>query len=153
MPALLFPTLLAAAVKIQPAFAWHDENALRRMFLNIWSARPPPPADIQAATAILFAAARRLAQAAERDDDPFEDADEASPPASPQGSSPLAGLQDLTFPHIDPSDVPTRAPPPLVPPSVKGLLSELLSKDSFFFFLKGSAFVGYGVQHTVWLSN
>ena len=135
-PALIFLTLLAAAVKIQPAFARHDEDALRRMFLNIWSARPPPPADIQAATAILFAAARRLARAAERADDPFEDADEASSPSSPQGSPPLAGspapagLQDITFPHIGPSDVPTRAPPSTVPPSVKGLLSALLSKDS-----------------------
>src|SRR5580700_1714023 len=81
-PASLFPTLLAAAVKIQPAFAELDEHALRRTFLNMWAARPPPPADIQAATAILFAAARRLARLAETEDDPFEAAPKASPPAS-----------------------------------------------------------------------
>ena len=135
-PALLFPTLLAAAVKIQPSFADFDETVLRRTFLNIWAARPPPPADIQAATSILFAAARRLARTAESENDPFETTTKASPPASSRGSPPLAGspapasAPDITFPHIDPADVPTRASPSMVPPSVKSLLSALLSKDS-----------------------
>ncbi|KAF8661406.1 hypothetical protein AX14_007251, partial [Amanita brunnescens Koide BX004] len=128
-PALLFPTLLAAAVKVQPDFARHDENALRRMFLNIWAARPPPPADVQAATAILFAAARRLARAAVRENDPFEDAGNTSSSTSPQGSPAPAGLPDITFPHIDPTDVSARASPSIVPPSVKSLLMALLSKD------------------------
>ena len=81
-PTLIFPTLLAAAVKIQPAFAELDEHVLHRMFINIWSARPPPPADIQAATSILFAAVRRLAWLAEAEDDPFETAGKASPPTA-----------------------------------------------------------------------
>ena len=100
-PALIFPTLLATTVKIQPAFAKLDEQALHRMFLNIWAARPPPPANIQAATSILFAAMRCLARLAESDNNPFETAAEASPPASSRGShsgSPaLAGLPDVTF--------------------------------------------------------
>ena len=100
-PALIFPTLLAAAVKIQPAFTELDEPALRCMFVNMWAARPPPPADIQAATSILFPAARHLARLAESDNDPFETTVEASPPASLRGShsgSPaLAGLPDVTF--------------------------------------------------------
>src|SRR5580698_7830493 len=108
-PASIFPVLLAAAVKIQPAFAELDQQALLRTFTNMWIARPPPPADIQAATAILFAAARRLARLAETEDDPFEAAPKASPPASSHGShsgSPaLASLPDITFPHIDPADV------------------------------------------------
>ena len=133
-PDLLFPTLLAAAVKIQPTFAEFDEQVLRRMFLNIWAARPPPPADVQAATSILFAAARRLAQLAETEDDPFETAAEASPPASsrsaPSGSPALAGLPDVTFPHIDPLDVPAATSPRIVtPPSTKSLLAALLDKD------------------------
>ena len=131
-PELIFPTLLAAAVKIQPAFASHDEQALRRVFLNIWAARPPPPADIQAATSILFAAARRMARLAESDNDPFETGADASPPASSHGShssSPaLAGLPDVTFPHIGPPDVPAATSPRIVtPPSTKSLLV-------FFFF-------------------
>ncbi|KAF8671092.1 hypothetical protein AX14_005761 [Amanita brunnescens Koide BX004] len=134
-PALLFPTLLAAAVKIQPSFADFDENALRRMFLNLWAARPPPPADIQAATSILFAAARRLARLAETENDPFETTAKSSPAASSHGSSPPAGSSapagepDITFPHIDPTDVPAKASPSIVPPSVKRLLTALLSKD------------------------
>ena len=101
LPELIFPTLLAATVKIQLAFASHDEQALRRMFRNIWAACPPPPANIQAATSILFAATRCLARLAESDNNPFETAAEASPPASSRGShsgSPaLAGLPDVTF--------------------------------------------------------
>jgi hypothetical protein len=134
-PAQLFPTLLAAALKVQPAFAQLDENVLRHTFLNVWAARPPPPADIQAATAVLFVAARRLARAAERENDPFEDSDEAPSPSQPKGSpspagSPaVAGLPDITFPHIDPADLPARTSPAAVPPSVKSLLSALLSKD------------------------
>ena len=134
-PDLLFPTLLAAALKIQPSFADFDEPVLRRTFLNIWAARPPPPANIQAATAILFAAARRLARLAETENDPFETAAKTSPSASSRGLSPLAGLPapadtpDITFPHIDPTDVPTKASPSIVPPSIKSLLSALLSKD------------------------
>ncbi|KAF8643319.1 hypothetical protein AX14_009572 [Amanita brunnescens Koide BX004] len=96
------------------------------MFLNIWAASPPPPADIQAATAVLFAAARRLARAAAREYDPFEDA--AQTPSS--SSPPPAGLPDITFPHIGPADVPVETPSSVVPPSVKSLLSALLSKDS-----------------------
>ena len=114
-PALLFPTLLAAAVKIQLAFAELDEPTLRRTFLNMWVARPPPPADIQAATSILFTAARHLAWLAEAENDPFEAAPKASPPTSPDGSrsgSPaLAGLPDITFPHIAPPDVLTQSDP------------------------------------------
>ena len=133
-PALIFPTLLAAAVKIQPAFAELDEQALRRTFLNVWAARPPPPADIQAATSILFAATRRLARMAETEDDPFETAGKASPPTaargSPSGSPALSGLPDVTFPHIDPLDVPAPASPRNVtPPSTKSLLVALLEKN------------------------
>ncbi|KAF8630598.1 hypothetical protein AX14_010987, partial [Amanita brunnescens Koide BX004] len=133
-PDLIFPTLLAAAVKIQPAFAELDEQVLRRTFMNLWTARPPPPADIQAATAILFAATRRLARLAEKDNDPFEDSPEASPPASSHGSregSPARpGLPDITFPHIDPLDVPAATSPRNVtPPSTKSLLVALLEKD------------------------
>ncbi|KAF8625596.1 hypothetical protein AX14_011573 [Amanita brunnescens Koide BX004] len=132
-PTLLFPTLLAAAVKIQPAFAELDEPVLRRTFLNMWAARPPPPADIQAATSILFAAARRLAWLAETEDDPFEAAAKASTPTSAHGSrsgSPaLASLPDITFPHIDPLDVPAATSSRnMTPPSTKSLLAALLDK-------------------------
>ena len=133
-PALIFPTLLAAAVKIQPAFAELDEVVLRRTFMNMWAARPPPPADIQAATSILFAAARRLARLAEAENDPFETAAKASPPASsrgsPSGSPALSGLPDVTFPHIDPLDVPAMVSQRnMTPPSTKSLLVALLDKD------------------------
>ena len=134
-PDLIFPTLLAAAVKIQPSFADFDEPVLRRTFLNIWAARPPPPADIQAATSILFAAARRLARLSESKNDPFETAAKTSPSASSRGLSPLAGLPapagtpDITFPHIEPTDIPAMASPSVVPPSVKSLLSALLLKE------------------------
>ncbi|KAF8628493.1 hypothetical protein AX14_011241 [Amanita brunnescens Koide BX004] len=114
-PNLIFPTLLATAVKIQPTFAELDEQALHHTFFSIWSARPPPPANIQAATSILFAAARHLARLAEAEDDPFETAGKASPPTaargSPSGSPALSGLPDVTFPHIDPLDVPAMASP------------------------------------------
>ncbi|KAF8626873.1 hypothetical protein AX14_011419, partial [Amanita brunnescens Koide BX004] len=134
-PNLIFPTLLAAAVKIQPSFADFDESVLRRTFLNMWAARPPPPADIQAATSILFAAARRMARLAEAENDPFETTAKASPSASSRGPSPAGSLApasapNITFPHISPSDVPPKTPLPIVPPSVKSLLSALLSKDS-----------------------
>ena len=133
-PASIFPTLLATAVKIQPAFAELDEHALCRTFLNMWAACPPPPANIQAATSILFTAARRLARLTETEDDPFETAPKASPPASLKGShsgSPApAGLPDLTFPHIDPLDVAAVASPRIAPPpSTKSLLAALLDKD------------------------
>ncbi|KAF8629037.1 hypothetical protein AX14_011155, partial [Amanita brunnescens Koide BX004] len=133
-PDLLFPTLLAAAVKIQPTFAEFDEQVLRRTFLNVWAARPPPPADIQAATSILFAAARRLARLADAEDDPFETAGKASPltaaRGSPSGSPVLSGLPDVTFPHIAPLDVPaTASPRNVTPPSTKSLLVALLEKD------------------------
>ena len=95
---------------------------------------PPPPADIQAATSILFAAARRLARLAEAENDPFETAAKASPPASsrgsPSGSPALSGLPDVTFPHIDPLDVPATAyQRNVTPPSTKSLLVALLDKD------------------------
>ena len=111
LPDLIFPTLVAAAVKIQPSFADFDEPVLRHTFLNIWAARPPPPANIQAATSILFAAARRLAWLAESENDPFEMAAKTSPSASLHGLSPLvgspapAGTPDITFPHIEPTDI------------------------------------------------
>ncbi|KAF8647551.1 hypothetical protein AX14_008879 [Amanita brunnescens Koide BX004] len=95
----------------------------------MWAARPPPPADIEAATAILFAAVRRLARLAENNDDPFEVAPASPPPDSPAGSLAPAGLPDITFPHIEPADIPPRMPSPIVPPSVKSLLEALLSKD------------------------
>ena len=95
---------------------------------------PPPPADIQAATSILFTAARRLARLAEADNDPFESATEASPPTSLRGSHSglltLTGLPDVTFPHIDPLDILAATSPHIVtPPSTKSLLVALLDKD------------------------
>ena len=95
---------------------------------------PPPPGDIEAASAILLAAARQVARATQSDDDPFEATPQASPPASARalsrGSSPApTGLPDITFPHIDPTDVAASTSSPLVPPSVKSLLLALLSKD------------------------
>ena len=128
-PASIFPVLLAAAVKIQPAFAGLDQQALLRTFTNMWAARPPPPSDIEAATAILFAAARRLARLAENDDDPFEASPASPPPQSPSASPAPAGLPDITFPHIEPADVPPKTPSSVVPPSVKSLLEALLNKD------------------------
>ena len=70
----LFPTLLTAAVKLDPAIAWLDPQHLRRAFHNKWVVRPPPPGDIEAASAILLAAARQVARAAQSNDDPFESA-------------------------------------------------------------------------------
>ncbi|KAF8624587.1 hypothetical protein AX14_011750, partial [Amanita brunnescens Koide BX004] len=96
--------------------------------------RAPPPGDIEAASAILLAAARQATRATQSDDDPFEAAPQASPPASAcassRGSSPApAGLPDITFPHIDPTDVAASTSSSLVLPSVKSLLLALLSKD------------------------
>ena len=55
---LLFPTLLMAAVKNEPGITRLDPQHLRRTFRNMWTVRPPPPNDIEAASAILLAAAR-----------------------------------------------------------------------------------------------
>ena len=130
----LFPTLLTAAVKLDPAIAWLNPQLLRRAFHNRWIARPPPPGDIEAASAILLTAARQVTRAAPSDDDPFEAAPQVSPSPSTRatsrdGSPVLTGLPDITFPHIDPSDVAASASSSVVPPSVKGLLLALLSKD------------------------
>ena len=130
----LFPTLLTAAVKREPAIARLDPQHLRRAFHNRWNSQPPPPGDIEAASALLLAAARQVARATQSDDDPFEAAPQASPPtsvrASPQEGSPvLTGQPDITFPHIDPADVAAAASSPVVPPSVKSLLLALLNKD------------------------
>ena len=107
--------------------------------------RPPPPGDIEAASAILLAAARQVARAARSDDDPFDASPQASPPASAHASSRdgslvPSGLPDITFPHIDPADVTAPTSLSSVPPSVKSLLLALLNKDQgdlqalFFFF-------------------
>ncbi|KAF8658400.1 hypothetical protein AX14_007719 [Amanita brunnescens Koide BX004] len=106
---------------------------LRRRFHNRWLARPPPPGNIEATSAILLAAARQVARATESNTDLFESAPKATPPASSHGSregSPAsAGLPDITFPHIDPSDVAATTSSSAVPPSVKSLLLALLNKD------------------------
>ena len=47
----------------------------------------------------------------------------------PAGSPAPTGLPDITFPHIEPTDVPPKTPFSPVPPSVKGLLKALLNKD------------------------
>ncbi|KAF8672000.1 hypothetical protein AX14_005630, partial [Amanita brunnescens Koide BX004] len=131
----LFPTLLMAAVKLDPAIARLDPQHIRRAFRNKWIARPPPPGDIEAASAILLAAARQVARTADSDNDPFESAapvvtPSASPRGSHEGSPALAGLPDITFPHIDPLDVPAAMPASFMPPpSVKSLLVALLQKD------------------------
>ncbi|KAF8628282.1 hypothetical protein AX14_011254, partial [Amanita brunnescens Koide BX004] len=122
------------AIKLDPAIARLDPQLLRRAFHNKWTARPPPPGDIEAASAILLAAARQVAHAAQPDDDPFKTAPQASPATSaralPRKSSPaLTGLPDITFPHIDPLDVVASTSSPAVPPSVKSLLLALLNKD------------------------
>ena len=130
----LFPTLLTAAVKLDPAITRLNPQHLRHAFCNKWNACPPPPGDIEAASAILLAAARQVARAAQSDDDPFENAPHASPPASVravsrEGSPASAGLPDITFPHIDPTDVAASTSSAIVPPSVKSLLSALLDQD------------------------
>ena len=131
----LFPTLLTAAVKLDPAIARLNPQHIRRAFRNKWMARPPPPGDIEAASAILLATARQVARTTDNDNDPFESAAPvATPSASPGGScksSPApAGLPDITFPHIDPLDVPAATPASFAPPpSVKSLLVALLQKD------------------------
>ena len=123
-----------AAVKLDPAIARLDPQRLRRTFHNKWIVRPPPPGDIEAASAILLAAARQVACTAPSDDDPFEAPPQVSPSpsvrAASRDSSPvLTGLPNITFPHIDPSDVAASASSSAVPPSVKSLLLALLSKD------------------------
>ena len=131
----LFPTLLTAAIKLDPAIARLDPQHIHRAFRNKWNARPPPPGDIEAASAILLAAVRQVARATENDNDPFES---ASPRATPsvsarglhEGSPVPTGLPDITFPHIDPLDVPAVTSSSFVPPpSVKSLLVALLQKD------------------------
>ena len=58
-----------------------------------------------------------------------------SPSASSRGLSPLiglpapAGVPDITFPHIEPTDIPAKASPSVMPPSIKSLLSALLLKE------------------------
>ena len=130
----LFPMLLTAAVKLDPAIARLDPQRLRRAFHNKWTVRPPPPGDIEAASAILLAAARQVVHTAQSDDDPFEAAPQVSPSpsarASSRGGSPApAGLPDITFPHIDPADIMASTSSSVVPPSVKSLLLALLNKD------------------------
>ena len=131
----LFPTLLTAAVKLDPAIARLDPQHIRRAFRNKWIARPPPPGDIEAASAILLAAARQVARTADSDNNPFEAAAPVATPSAslrglPKGSPAPAGLPDITFPHIDPLDVPAATPASFVPPpSVKSLLVALLQKD------------------------
>ena len=134
LPERIFPTLLTAAVKLDPAIARLNPQHLHRAFRNKWNARPPPPGNIEAASAVLLAAARQVARTTQSDDDPFEAAPQASPPisarASLQGSSPvLTGLPDVTFPHIDPADIAAATSSSVVPPSVKSLLLALLNKD------------------------
>ena len=131
---LLFPTLLMAAIKNEPGIAQLDPQHLRRTFRSMWTVHPPPPNDIEAASAILLAAARRVARATECDNDPFKTAPQATPSAStcvlPEGSPASAGLPDLTFPHIDPSGAaPVVSPSSAIPPSTKSLLAALLKKD------------------------
>src|SRR5580700_7466518 len=83
----LFPTLLTAAVKLDPAIARLDPQHIRRAFRNKWLACPPPPGDIKAASALLLAAARQVARTAGSDnDDPFEEAPQTSPPTSIRAS-------------------------------------------------------------------
>ena len=79
----LFPTLLTAAVKLDPAIAQLDPQHIRRAFRNKWNTRSPPPGDIEAASAILLAAARQVARATNDENDPFEAAaPKATPPTS-----------------------------------------------------------------------
>ena len=70
----LFPVLLDTAVKLKPALADLDPDALRRAFRNAWLVRPPPPNDLHAASALLVSVANRLARAARHAEDPFESA-------------------------------------------------------------------------------
>ena len=67
----LFPVLLDAAVKLKPALADLDPDALRRAFRNTWLAHPPLPNDLHAASALLVSVANRLAHVARRSEDPF----------------------------------------------------------------------------------
>ena len=128
----LFPTLLDAAVKVKPAVADLDPDALRRAFRNAWLSRPPPPNDLHAASVLLVSVASRLARAARRVEDPFESAASSPAPSSSSASqrSP-APAGDFTLPHIDPQDVTAVAPafPAVTPPSMRSLLEALLAKD------------------------
>ena len=123
-----------AAVKLDPTITRLDPQHIRRAFRNKWNAHPPPPGDIEAASTILLAAARQVAHATESNNDPFESLLRATPSASSHGSregSPApASLPDITFPHIDPLDVPAVTSSSFMPPlSVKSLLVALLQKD------------------------
>ena len=52
-PDRIFPTLLTAAVKLDPTIARLDPQHLRRAFRNKWIVHPPPPGDIEAAPSLL----------------------------------------------------------------------------------------------------
>ncbi|KAF8644759.1 hypothetical protein AX14_009355 [Amanita brunnescens Koide BX004] len=131
----IFPTLLATAIKHDPDIARLDPKVLCHTFYNKWIVSPPPPNDMEAASALLLAAARCVARETDNDqDDPFKSAPKATPPASspasPKGSPSSVGMPDITFPHIDPSDVVAAASSSNVtPPSTKSLLAALLQKD------------------------
>ena len=128
----LFPVLLDAAVKLKPAVADLDPDALRRAFRNAWIARPPPPNDLHAASALLVSVANRLARAARRAEDPFESAASSpAPSVSPASQRSPSHAGDLTLPHIEPQDVAAAAPahPAVIPPSTRSLLEALLAKD------------------------
>ena len=128
----LFPVLLDAAVKLKPSIANLDPDALRRSFRNAWLARPPPPNDLHAASALLVSVANRLACAARRAEDPFESAASSpAPSVTPASQRSPATAGDLTLPHIDPQDVAAAVPayPAVTPPSMRSLLEALLAKD------------------------
>ena len=128
----LFPVLLDAAVKLKPALADLDPDALRRAFRNAWLACPPPPNDLHAASALLVSIANQLACAARHAEDPFESAASSpAPSASPASQRSPAPAGDFTLPHIKPQDVAAAAPafPAVTPPSMRSLLEALLAKD------------------------
>ena len=128
----LFPVLLDATVKLKPALADLDPDALRRAFCNAWLVRPPLPNDLHATSALLVSIANRLARAARRAKDPFESAASSlAPTASPASQCSPAAAGDLTLPHIDPQDVAAVAPafPAVIPPSTRSLLEALLAKN------------------------
>jgi hypothetical protein len=66
----LFPVLLDAAVKLKPALADLDPDALCRTFRNAWLVHPPLPNDLHAASALLVSVANWLVHAARRAEDP-----------------------------------------------------------------------------------
>ena len=117
----LFPALLDAAVKLKPALADLDPDALRHAFRNAWLSRPPPPNDLHATSALLVSVANRLARAARRAEDPFESAASSpAPSVSPAPQRSPATADDLTLPHIDPQDVAAATPafPAVTPPEL-----------------------------------